>query len=202
MNFLHPYPHGLDWQTHKNKSGIQIWWADVPNSSYKAIRGEMIVPHNAELCIHIIRDGSRLQDWVDGCCASAQLETMRETFANEGENTQFIAQLIYSVPWPFKNIISTEHNTLTWNSNNSAVHLHYQSAKPQHPSEKQHAKKCQPMLHTEGIWIVEKINDTESRISHTGFADPGGKIPPSLVNSSALSGQEVSFISLRKLLAQ
>jgi len=193
MNFSIPFPHDLHWQEHSKKSGTQVLWADVKDSPYKAIRGLTQVPHSITLCLEIIRNGDRLQEWVDGCCLSAQYETLNDA--------QFIAQLIYSVPWPLKNIISTELNTLTWNEEKTSVQLHYQSATPQHHSEKQHLKKCQPMQHTIGVWVINRIDDKNCLITHTGFANPGGKIPAALLNSSALSGQESSFIQLRKTLA-
>ena len=196
MNFITPYPHGLDWRRHSEKSDIAVHWADVKNSPFKAVRGEMIVRASIDQCTNQLKNGNTLQDWIDGCIQSTLLPNT--TNREESRDEQFIAQLIYAVPWPLKNVISTELNTVTWGDEGTRVQLHYQTVTPQHSSEKQHLKKCQPMKHTEGIWIVEVIDEGSCRISHTGFADPGGKIPAPLLNSSALSGQESSFIALRK----
>ena len=193
MNFSIAFPHDLHWQQHHEKSGIQVLSADVQGSPYKAIRGIMEAPHSIAHCIDIIGDGNRLQEWVEGCGLSAQHETVNDT--------QFIVQLIYSVPWPLKNVISTELNTLAWNEEKTCVQLHYQTATPQHPSEKQHLKKCHSMQHTVGVWVINRIDDNNSLITHTGYANPGGKIPATLLNSSAFSGQESSFVQLRKILA-
>lgn len=204
MNFSLPYPHNLHWLTHKEKAGIQIQCAEVDGSPFKAVRGTMTVSATVVDCINLIKDGTRLHEWIDGCNFSAQHETLPkrevEPDSNKNAPTRFIAQLIYSVPWPLKDVISTELNTLTWASDSKSAQLHYQTLTPAHPSEKQHAKKCQSMLHTEGVWIVSYVNDNLSIITHTGYAKPGGKIPAPLVNSSALSGQEASFATLRKLL--
>lgn len=196
MNFLTPYPHGLDWQLHTKKSDIAVYWAEVKNSPFKAVRGEMTVGATIDKCVNNLKNGDTLQEWIDGCTLSRLLPN--DTNKEINTNNQFIAQLIYSVPWPLKNIISTELNTLTWSNGGKQALLHYQTVTPQHSSEKQHLKKCHPMKHTEGIWIVEAIDDKNSLISHAGFANPGGKIPAPLLNSSTLSGQESSFIALRK----
>ena len=203
MNFITPYPHDLDWRLHTEKSDITVQWAAVKNSQFKAVRGEMIVQAPVDQCINRLKNGNTLQDWIDGCTQSILLPNTtnrEESSKEEGSDEQFIAQLIYAVPWPLKNVISTELNTLTWTNEGTRAQLHYQTVTPQHSSEIQHLKKCQPMKHTEGIWIVEAIDEKNSRISHAGFANPGGKIPASLLNSSALSGQESSFIALRKKL--
>lgn len=196
MNFITPYPHDLDWQRHTEKSDITVQWAAVKNSPFKAVRGEMIVQASIDQCINRLKNGCTLQDWIDGCIQSILLP--HTSNKKESCDEQFIAQLIYAVPWPLKNVISTELNTLIWTNEGTRAQLYYQTVTPQHPSEKQHLKKCQPMKHTEGVWIVEAIDERISRISHAGFADPGGKIPAPLLNNSALSGQESSFIALRK----
>ena len=204
MNFITPHPHGLNWQRHSEKSDIAVHWADVKNSPFKAVRGEMIVRASIDQCVNRLKNGDTLQEWIDGCILSTLIasESPREINNEKHSGYQFIAQLIYAVPWPLKNVISTELNTLTWSNEGKRAQLHYQSVTPQHPSEKQHLKKCQPMKHTEGIWIIETVDEKNSRISHAGFANPGGKIPAPLLNSSALSGQESSFIALRKQLQQ
>ena len=200
MNFITPYPHDLDWQLHKQKSDIAVHWAEVKNSPFKAVRGEMTVRASINQCVNSLKSGDTLQEWIDGCILSTPL--LNDTTKEKNTDNQFIVQLIYAVPWPLKNVISTELNTLSWSNEGKQAHLHYQSITPQHSSEKQHLKKCHPMKHTEGIWIVEAIDDKNSLISHAGFANPGGKIPAPLLNSSTLSGQESSFIALRKQLQQ
>ncbi len=203
MNFITAYPHDLNWQRHTEKSDITVQWATVKNSSFKAVRGEMMVQASINQCINQLKNGNALQDWIDGCIQSILLpntSSKKEISYEESSDEQFIAQLIYAVPWPLKNVISTELNTLTWSNEGTRAQLYYQTVTPQHSSEKQHLKKCHPMKHTEGIWIVEAIDESISRISHAGFADPGGKIPAPLLNSSALNGQESSFIALRKQL--
>jgi hypothetical protein len=212
MNFITPYPHDLNWQLHSKKSDIVVHWAEVKNSPFKAVRGDMTVQASIDHCVNHLKNGNTFQDWIDGCIqssllannASSEISDENNSEGNSGKNSdnRFIAQLIYAVPWPLKNVISTELNTLRWSNNGDGAQLHYQTVTPQHTSEKQHLKKCQPMKHTEGIWIIEAIDEKSSRISHAGFANPGGKIPASLLNSSALSGQESSFAALRKKLQQ
>ena len=200
MNFITPYPHNLNWQLHSKKSDIVVHWAEVKNSPFKAVRGDMAVRASIDQCVNCLKNGNTLQDWIDGCIQSTL--HANEINSEINNDNRFIAQLIYAVPWPLKNVISTELNTLRWSYKGERAQLHYQTLTPQHTSEKQHLKKCQPMKHTEGIWIIEAIDEKNSRISHAGFANPGGKIPASLLNSSALSGQESSFIALRKKLQQ
>lgn len=198
MNFTTSHPHDLHWQLHKEKSNITVYWADVKNSPFKAVRGEMTVQASIDQCVSHLKNGNTLQEWIDGCVQSTLLPN--NTDGVDHSDNQFVAQLIYAVPWPLKNVISTELNTLTWSNQGKQAQIHYQTLTPQHASEKQQLKKCHPMKHTEGIWIIEAIDEKNSRISHAGFADPGGKIPVPLLNSSALSGQESSFIALRKQL--
>lgn len=200
MNFTTPHPHGLDWQLHSEKSDIVVHWAEVKNSPFKAVRGDMTVRASIDQCVNCLKNGDTLQSWIDGCIQSTLLAN--DAIRGVDNDEHFIAQLIYAVPWPLKNVISTELNTLTWSKEGNQARLHYQTVTPQHSSEKQHLKKCQPMKHTEGIWIVEAIDEVNSRISHTGFANPGGKIPAPLLNNSALNGQHSSFVALRKQLQQ
>lgn len=177
-----------NWKLTKDKDGIRVYQSEVKGSNYKSIKVECTLEGTYDKLMAILNDVNLHKNWVYNNKTSALLKRISPT--------EFYYYSETSLPWPMTNRDAVVHLRMTKDSLNRFVKV-VAIAEPTYIPQKS-GKVRVPQSNVQ--WYVTMPSTKTIHIIYTFEADPGGSVPPWLVNSFADKGPYESFKKLGQLL--
>ncbi len=179
-----------DWELEKDKTGIQVYSSEVPNSAFRATKVECTLEGNYEKLIAVISDIDGMTDWV---YKSSSCEIM-ESYAP----LDFLYVVITDMPWPMSN-------------RESVIHLEIQTGDLPESMTIIGTEADDPIPDTSGlvrvsnykaVWKVTMPEEDRLSIEYILELDPGGGIPPWMANIMVEKGPYETFKGLSEKLKE
>ncbi|MEO6916135.1 MAG: START domain-containing protein [Chitinophagaceae bacterium] len=177
-----------DWELIKNKDGIKVSRKDSDSSAFKSIKVEGTFHGTWEKLVYILKDVKHHSDWV--------YKSSNVRFISSLDESDFTYYTVTEVPWPFENrdlIINmkfTEDNT-------GKIHRIVTKAQPAEIPVKAGIIR---VPYFKAVWLVKMLDKNKMSITYTVSLNPGGSLPPWLMNTFAVKGPFETFRNLRELL--
>ena len=177
-----------NWKLKRERNGITIYVREQPDSPLKEYKARAVLERPIEQVYAFLADLKRHPEWVFRCTGITVIEVPDE------QRTRY--HTVYDIPWPMKDrdliveaVFTASEGGLKFQSLSEEINIDY-------PLE-------------EGVirmpdyreWVVlEKIDSLNTLFMAEGYADPGGKVPPWLVNMFLVDGIYDSVSKARKIL--
>ena len=180
----------LNWELKKEKDGIKVMTAAVPQSSHRAYMAVTVVDASTTDLVNIIRDPATRTEWVYRCGESYRYD-------QEAPNVD----LVYTasdMPFPVQ-----DRDTLariTWNQDpeTKVVKAVGVATNDILAPKKKHVRIEDATV----IWELTPLQDGSTQVRTFGHADPGGELPVWLTNQLSTEVPVITLNGLKKLVAE
>lgn len=179
-----------DWRLEIESDGVRVWTRDKAGSRYQEARGEIVVSAKAKHAFAVIVSAETCKEWVFSCVES----------------------YVVSRPVPEDGIVYMRTNPL-WPIADRDVVFYAQTnvdaARQIYHAELTHKEGVLPAKSgvvridsMRGSWTVTPVDENSSKVVFWSHVEPGGYLPPSLVNFTLGRLHKMSLLSLRDFLAK
>jgi hypothetical protein len=159
-----------DWNLQKDKDGIKVYSAEVPDSKIRAIK--VVATYNAspEEIADIVMDINTADEWVSHLKSSYLVKRVSQ---NE---LYYYAEV--NLPWPASNRDFVAHLTRTENIQSRTITIDGPAVTGLVPEKKGIVR----INNSVGKWIITPIDNNQVRVEYALHVDPAGSLPSWLVN--------------------
>jgi len=179
-----------DWKLQKNKNGIQVYSAEVPDSKIRAIKVVATYDASPEKIADIVMDINTATEWVSHL-KSCYL--IKRVSPNE---LYYYAEV--KLPWPAANRDFVAHLTRNENLQNKTITIDGPAVAGLFPEKKGIVR----INNSFGRWIITPIDSNQVRVEYALHVDPAGSLPSWLVNMFSGETPLQIFENLRHELKQ
>jgi len=175
------------WELRKDKDDIVIYTRESPDNHLKEYRVSALIECPLQEMVGFALDLEIRPQWVINCKGLRIIDTV-------GERIRY--HTVYEIPWPFKDrdlLVAMELVA----RDSVRAHLLTRSIELDYPLEEDVVRMSR---YREEIFY-EKLDENSTMFRAEGFADPGGKLPPWLVNMFLVDGVYDSVIKTREAVA-
>lgn len=174
-----------DWKLRKEENGIKIFTAGTDTSSFKLIKVEFTVAATTHQLVSFLMDVPSQPEWIYNCKTARILQ--------QPAPNELIFYSEFTLPWPCSNRDYVTHFTVTQTAPGHTVINSY--AAPDYiPSVSGKVRVKKSSAH----WDIMQESEKEVKIIYEVHFDPGGSLPPWLVNMFVTKGPAQSFTKLRE----
>lgn len=168
-----------------DRNGIKIWSYEVANSPLHGFKAVTTVHSTLAGVVALVANTEEAPRWL--------YRTSRvETLQRDEQNMTFTVRVLTDFPWPFADREAIVAGRITQDPQNLTVRVDSNSVLSSYPLRPGVLR----MPNVQGNWLFRPAGPGLVEITMTGHADPGGYLPPSLIN---LLVQEHPYNSLRGL---
>lgn len=174
-----------DWELSKDKEGIQVFTRKSSQTGFNDIKIEMDIKGTLQQLKDIILDVPAYPEWV--------FATPISRVTNVLSPNELVYYSVIDVPWP-----ATDRDlfaSIVIDLDPAAGHMYIVSNAVTDLSEKEKNKIRIPW--SLANWTVTKIDDHTIHVQYTLSLDPGGSVPPWLLNLFSVQGPFNTFQSLK-----
>ncbi len=176
-----------DWDEKRNKEGIAISTSSVEGSSYKAVRGEMIVKGSVASLFALVEDMTACPDWAAMC-----KESRLETRISDTESYMYIYN---NIPFPVKDRDVYTH--VVWTRDATTKRLSMTSTASEGGTPKTKAVRIQNAV---SQWHFTPNGDGTTTVENFGHIDPNGPTPAWVSNLMLVDSPFKSMGKMRELI--
>jgi hypothetical protein len=176
------------WKLSKDKDGIKVFLAENPKSKFKSIRVECTLQGNFDKLIAVLTNVDHLKDWVYNTKTSYLIKKITPYDLYYYTET--------SIPWPMTNRDAVVHLKVMKDSLQRFVKVSAVSEPLFMPEREDKIRIPRSNI----TWHITMPTKNSVSIIYVFEADPGGNLPPWVVNSFADKGPYESFKNLSELL--
>lgn len=173
-----------NWKLTKDKDGIRIYQREIPNSNFKSIKVECILPGNFDKLISIINNVGNYKDWIYNNKTAYLLKRI--------SLYEFYYYTEAYLPWPLDNRDAAMHTVITTDSLNRFIKITSTAVPNYMPTKNGKVRIKKSSIN----WYVTRATANTLRVLYTFETDPGGNVPSWLANSFADKGPYESFKKL------
>lgn len=166
---------------------ITTWKKSLPGKSLDAFKGDITVPYSMLTVLAVMADINNFPSWVFQCDSAKFLPKL-------GPN---IAYLYINGIWPVSDRDAVLRNTLKQDPATLAITIHTVATPRLMPA----VEGVVRMPALDNYFVLTPITSTETRITFTTYADPGGLIPAWLANFVAVSAPYDTLRDMKKRMA-
>lgn len=177
-----------EWRLVKNDGWIQVYQSDMNQSSYKRVKVECTVDGSFEKLLQVLNNVSNHKNWI--------YNTRDAYVVKRISPYEYYYYTETSLPWPMQNRDAVVHIRIEKDIPNHALNI-VAVGEPDYLST--FAGKVR-VPRSANSWRVTMPEPGKLHIVYVFEADPGGHIPPWLVNSFVNKGPYESFRNLAALL--
>ncbi|WP_164891112.1 START domain-containing protein [Botryobacter ruber] len=179
-----------EWELKRNENGIEVYTRKQEDAQFKEIKIVTVLPGTTRELVAAVMDVDSYQDWVYGIKDSYVLKKIN--------NTSIIYYNEVDLPWPFSDRDLVNHITVQKDPKSGKTVIQ-SKAIPDHIPKKDDLVR---IPFATANWDITPVADKELKVVYTFRVNPGGSLPPWLVNSIATVGPYNTFVELRKKLQQ
>jgi hypothetical protein len=173
------------WDLKKDKSGIKIYTASQVNSDYKCVKVECIIDCNFSQLLAVLFDIEKHHEWV---CNTRSCELCKKV-----SDSELIYYSQISTPWPFSNRDFIAHLKVKQVSDAVlAIESHTE------PEYKPCTKNCVRVKTSDAYWTITSLASASLKVEYIIKFDPGGTMPPWLINLFITEGPYQTFSKLKE----
>lgn len=173
------------WKLKVEKEGITIYTRTLPDSRFNAVKVECTLPATLSQFVAVILDVNSGDQW--------EYSTKSSVLLKQVSPSELYYYSEVSVPWPVSNRDFIAHLKAVQDPNTRVVTI-YGPTVPDYIPEK---KDIVRVLRSEGKWIISPVAGNYVKVEYTLRVDPGGNVPPWLINMFATKGPYESFKKLK-----
>lgn len=178
-----------DWEEKKNKDGIKIFTSSVKGSSFRAVRGEMVVEGRIASLVALVEDLAACPRWAD-LCKEARLE-------KRVSDTESYAYIYNDIPFPVTDRDVYAHVVWTLNDESGAVTMTSMATDGGTPET-----KAVRIKNAVSQWHFTPKEDGSVVVENFAHIDPNGPTPAWITNMMLVSSPFKSMSKMRKLIEQ
>jgi hypothetical protein len=175
-----------NWDLRKEKNGIKVFTANVPDSKIRAIK--VVAEYDAapQQVAAVVMDIGVATDWVTHLKSCTLIKRISK---NE---LYYYAEV--ELPWPAANRDFVAHLTVRQDAGTRIVTIDG-PAVPQIVPKK---KGIVRINNSEGKWVITPMRNNHVKVEYTMHVDPGGSLPSWLINMFATDAPMQIFGNLRQ----
>jgi hypothetical protein len=181
-----PVSHLLAWELEHDQDGIKIYTQEIPDSSFKAFRGEVYVSTTLRNLVAHHTDIEQMKKWLQDCEES-------EVIKRVSDRDLYIYQRT-SAPWPVSDRDYVLHSNIDQNPETFVVTMTFEASTQFSKSD----EDCVPVTKLTGFWRFTPKQDGRIYVEYETHADPSGDLPAWLANSFVVDQPLGSLEKLRK----
>ncbi len=179
---------GGKWTTLTKEAGITVTTRREKNRQFPTFRGTGRVKSNIWDVIAVIQDASKYTQWLHQCSESGVIKRVDQ-----------VTQVVYSKvdsPWPVKDRDVVLRGKIDFINPHKEVKIRFRAIKHKHKKGQSDVVRM-PLV--EGHWYIVAMGEDKTLVEYQVNADPGGELPPWLVEQAS---KELPLFTLRNLRKQ
>lgn len=177
-----------DWTLVSNENWIQIYKSDMSGSNYKRIKVECTIDGSLDKLVRILNDVNNHRNWI--------YNTKQSYILKRVNNNEYFYYTETTLPWPMQNRDAIVHIKFQRDAANQTLNIAAEG-QPDYMPEVSGKVRVPRSANT---WQVTVPAPNKLHIVYIFEAEPGGHIPPWLVNTFVNKGPYESFRKLSELL--
>ncbi|MEN1727223.1 MAG: START domain-containing protein [Pseudomonadota bacterium] len=178
----------MDWETKRDRDGIQVFTSAVAGSPYDAVRSTMTIASSLSALVALVLDTEACPEWADLCAESNVFETVSET--------EFYVYTLNDVPWPVSDRDATTHVVWTQDPETLEVTMTATLVTGKRPKRRRTVRLAEG---TTG-WSFQPLGNGEVRITSSAHLEPGGAVPGWLSNRLLVDSPFTTMQRMRDLI--
>lgn len=179
-----PPPGG--WSEAINDDGIVVYKRKRPGSPYEEVRAETQLNARVDDFVPFFSDPVNYKRWVYG--------TLESKSVSRAHNFDFVFYGIFQIPWPFENRELISRVEINKNDKTQELTARLSDSLSTLPV----GAGLVRVSRFESFWAVKPASESKVDFSIEMYAEPGGKLPPFIVNLVLSRIQLWSIKNLRK----
>lgn len=191
MFFLGVLSGQPSWEVYKKTIEYTIWLKNVPGQELKQFKKEAMISGDIQTAYKILKDVQNMHLWYDKVKKVSLLKTISD---HEG-----IYLLEYDLPFPFEDRIATVKGKIDMAADKNSFTVETKNYPFPIPTDKQ---KMELITTIYSSWKISEINNTQIKIIHEGYMNPGGNVPVWLTNESITSGPPKTLSGFKKMMVK
>jgi hypothetical protein len=177
-----------DWTLVSNENWIQIYKSDMSGSNYKRIKVECTIDGSLDKLVRILNDVNNHRNWI--------YNTKQSYILKRINSNEYYYYTETTLPWPMQNRDAVVHIKFQRDASNQTLNVAAEG-QPDYMPEVSGKVRVPRSANT---WQVTVPAPNKLHIVYIFEAEPGGHIPPWLVNTFVNKGPYESFRKLSELL--
>jgi len=177
---------GDDWKKSLEKDGIVIYTRKLKSSPFKEFLAEAEMNGTIANFKNIISDIDQYNQWMPDCRSAVIID-----HPNANDITYHMK---LNVPFPFSDRDIVQQIILKDSKDKLEVDI------INRPEKLKEEKNYVRMVHADGKWIVEQISKYNVSIKFQYAVDPGGGVPPWLVNTFVVKNPHLTMLQIKTML--
>ena len=163
------------------KQGIKVWTEKVPGSRIKQFVAEVDINARIDTVASLLSDISRCREWLHNCTKG--IELLRNSF-----NDRHLYQVNSMHKWA-KSRDYVVHSSVSRNPETGQITIQLNADNDfctNKKSETCQSTKAQPYIRIKvlkGLFTLTPINDNQVTVHWQQHLEPGGRLPPFIVNN-------------------
>ncbi len=187
--FCHSAKAQTQWNLKKQKDGIAVYTAKLEDSKFKSIRVVCEFQGSLSQLVSILMQPNLQPEWV---IATKQANLLKQLSSSR---IYYYAEAV--LPWPMSNRDMVIDLSMSQHPISKLLTIHANTIDNILPVKE--GKQRVPI--SQATWLVQPLPDNKISIDYQIKIDPGGGIPPWMVNLFITKAPFESFKNLSKLLS-
>lgn len=181
-----------DWELARESDGIKVWTREVPGSPLRGFKATMVVKSSLAGLVNLILDTDNARRWV---YSTDRIQLLKR----DVEKATFVIRVETNFPWPLADRDVVVAGQISQDEKTRTVVIQSRSVPP---GEYPEIPGFVRMPDMEGTWIFRPLSSELVEVTMLGRADPGGHIPPGIVNLIIDVTPYRTMQGMRRLLAE
>jgi hypothetical protein len=179
-----------EWNLKKEKDGIAVYTGKVDDSKFKSIRVLCSIPASLSQLVAVLMKPNLQPQWV--------VATKQASLVKQLSSAHIYYYAEASLPWPLNNRDMVIDLQMSQNSVTKLLTIHANTIDNILPARE--GKQRVPL--SQATWLVQPIANNRISIDYQIRIDPGGGIPPWMVNLFITKAPLESFKNLSKMMLE
>jgi hypothetical protein len=178
------------WKVALEDEGITVYKRNRASSPYEEVRAEALLDGTVSQFTPFFSDPTNYKKWVYGALDTQLLESTQPM--------DFVFRGVFQIPWPFENRELISHVVIAEKSDPATLTATLSHTVTSHKTSPELVR----VERFESLWSVVQASERQVRFSIEMYVEPGGKLPPFVVNLVLSRIQLWSIKNLRKQIAE
>jgi ribosome-associated toxin RatA of RatAB toxin-antitoxin module len=179
-----------DWKLSTDKDGIKVFTSDIASSKIKALKVTCTLAAQPSQLVALLLDVESAPEWIyhtKSCKLIKQVSPSELYYYSE-----------VSVPWPVENRDFVAHLIVRQNPETKVVTIDGPAVSGFVPIKDGVVR----ISESKGRWQISPLPNNQIQVEYTLHVNPGGNLPPWLVNMFASQGPLEIFRKMKIMLKQ
>ncbi|NBO38230.1 hypothetical protein EBU99_06580 [bacterium] len=181
---------GQEWKQTLSDEGIVVFKRLRGESPYEEVRAQALMNGRVEDFVPYFSDPVNYKKWVYGSIETKQVTRLKDF--------DFVFYGTFKIPWPFENRELFSRVELNRDAKSNELTAKLSDSSSQLPVSDGLVRVSK----FESLWTVKPVDDKQVNLTIEMYVEPGGKLPPFIVNLVLSRIQLWSIKNLRKQIAQ